>query len=147
MPTDPNTVPTQSPIIAIPEEVAIPLWSGMQRLVQSSKALVVAMAVLAVSWLCYYGKVTGPEALDFTKWLVIAFIGAVAIEDGSQKLITRPDTSGNATRTAMLLQQLLPLFSSLIAPKPPQAQVGDFPPAEQPITPPPAPATPPGAVK
>jgi hypothetical protein len=106
---------TTSPTITIeppPEEPGIPLLSGLSRLLRSSKAIVVCVAIIAIGVLCYLGKLTPELSVDTVKWLIVAFVGAVAIEDGATKITAKSGTS--ATRAAWLMQQLLPVVLGLI---------------------------------
>lgn len=57
----------------------------------SRKAWVLLLAVVGVAALNITGKVTGPEALDFVKWLVGTWFAAVAAEDVAKKMTTNGD--------------------------------------------------------
>jgi hypothetical protein len=63
---------------------------GLKRLLQSSKAWVVAVAMAGVTLLTILGRVTSIEALDAIKWLAITFIGATALEDSARKFALPP---------------------------------------------------------
>lgn len=71
------------------------IWSGVARLVRSSKALVV-LASLAVIWTLFYlGRLDVEVAVNYTQWMIGLFLGAVAIEDGATKLVVRRSSSVN----------------------------------------------------
>ncbi len=96
-----------------PEEPGIPLLSGLSRLLRSSKAIVVVAAIVTLAVLTYFGKVTSEVTVETIKWLVIAFIGAVAVEDGAIKLTQRSGTS--TTLAAWVMQQIMPFISGLLS--------------------------------
>lgn len=62
----------------------------VKALAQSRKAWVLLIAIVAVVGLTAMKMIDGAQALDFVKWLVVAWFGAVAIEDGAQKLMVPP---------------------------------------------------------
>jgi hypothetical protein len=59
---------------------------GIARLYRSSAAIVLMLAVVGVVVMNVVGRIDGPDALDFIKWLVMAFFAKVAIEDGASKI-------------------------------------------------------------
>lgn len=59
---------------------------GIIRLLNSSKSLVVGVAVAGIVLLGALGKLPVDEAVEQIKWLVLALVGATAIEDGARKL-------------------------------------------------------------
>lgn len=58
---------------------------GIARLSRSSAALILALAVIGVIVMNVVGRIEGEVALDFIKWLVMAFFAKIAIEDGAAK--------------------------------------------------------------
>jgi hypothetical protein len=62
----------------------------VKSLAQSRKAWVLLIAIACVSGLAYTGRIDGQVALEFVKWLVTAWFGAVALEDGAHKLMLPP---------------------------------------------------------
>lgn len=52
----------------------------------SRKAWGAALALLVVGGLTLAGKVDGPVAVDFSKWIVGIWISAVAAEDVAKKI-------------------------------------------------------------
>ena len=60
--------------------------AGIKRLLGSSKAIVVLVAILGVILMEVLGRIDGTHALDTIKWLVAALIGATAAEDAASKL-------------------------------------------------------------
>ena len=71
-------------------------------LMQSRKAWVLVAATVVVIVLAVMHFVTGAQALDFVKWLVIAWFGAVAVEDGAQKM-TVPSNVMNVSTAPLQL--------------------------------------------
>lgn len=70
----------------------------VKALAQSRKAWVLLLAVVCVGVLAYVGRIEGQAALDFVKWLVTAWFGAVAIEDSAHKLtLPPPNQNGKDT--------------------------------------------------
>jgi len=63
-----------------------PFVSGLSRLTNSTKAIVVVIAIVCVTVLAYVGKIESAQAVEFLKWALLGFLGAVAIEDGASKL-------------------------------------------------------------
>lgn len=57
----------------------------LKALVTSRKAWILLVCAAGVIALTVAGKATTSEALDFLKWLVAAWFGAVAYEDRSRK--------------------------------------------------------------
>ncbi len=55
------------------------------RLFSSSKAWVVALAVVGIVLLAALGRVSEMQAIEQIKWLVIALLGAQGIEDAAHK--------------------------------------------------------------
>lgn len=83
----PNSINIEIPI---PEPDPAPsIFAGLRRLVGSSKAIVLAVALCAVAVLAYTGQIAGPVALDAILWLVGIFTGAVAAEDIAFKVRSR----------------------------------------------------------
>lgn len=64
----------------------------MSAMLTSRKAWVMVVCVVGAVVLNARGQIDGPQALDFIKWVVGAWLGAVAIEDGAKKLA--PGASG-----------------------------------------------------
>jgi hypothetical protein len=62
-------------------------FNGVQRLLHSSKALVMVVAIIGaiVASLIHGTNVTPQMALDFIKWVVMTFLGATAAEDYAAK--------------------------------------------------------------
>lgn len=59
----------------------------------SRKAWVLILCVVGVVVMNLTGRIDGAAALDFIQWVVSAWLGAVALEDGASKLIPRPAPS------------------------------------------------------
>jgi hypothetical protein len=57
------------------------MLEAINRLLSSRKALMMLAAVIAATTLASLGKVTGTEALEFVKWVVLVWIGAQAAVD------------------------------------------------------------------
>ena len=55
-------------------------------LVRSRKAWVLLLAIVGVVAMNLAGRVAGVEALGFIKWIVAAWLGAVALEDSAAKI-------------------------------------------------------------
>lgn len=62
------------------------LFGGARRLATSSAALLGVLSMAAVIMLAMYGRIEGQSALDFAKWIVIAYFTKVAVEDGAEKI-------------------------------------------------------------
>lgn len=62
------------------------LLSGITRILKSSKGIILLVAIVAVAVLVGMDKVPSADALSFIKWVLAAFFGAVALEDGAEKL-------------------------------------------------------------
>lgn len=60
------------------------------RLLNSSKALVMAVAIAAVCALAYFKLVPATDAMNFVKWVVAAYMAAVGIEDAGAKSAGKP---------------------------------------------------------
>jgi len=125
----------------------VPIWAGLRRLVGSSKAIVVLAALAMACVGVYLGKITGQQALDFCQWIVLGYVGAVAVEDGAAKVravtVAQKGTSPEAIKS--LFESLLPLITMLYGSKPPPAADGADPSVEVNDTEPPPPPTKPGA--
>lgn len=70
------------------EKPASPLpiiGTGLARLLNSSKGIVVIAALGMVTLLTYRGVFTAEQALDFAKWMIGLYLAAIALEDGSSK--------------------------------------------------------------
>jgi hypothetical protein len=65
----------------------------LSALVRSRKAWVLLLAVVGVVAMNLAGRIDGAQALDFVKWLVSAWFGAVALEDAAHKLPMTPPGS------------------------------------------------------
>lgn len=61
-------------------------------LLNSRKAWIAVLSIVAVVALAALGKVDGAGALDFVKWLVSAWIGSVALEDAGTRRAPAADT-------------------------------------------------------
>jgi hypothetical protein len=59
--------------------------SGLKRLAKSSAAIVLALAVTGAIVMAGIGRISGDQALDFIKWLVVAFFLKVGAEDAASK--------------------------------------------------------------
>ena len=55
-------------------------------LLTSKKAIVMLIVVVAVTVLAALSKVQGQAALDFIKWVVMAWLGSQAVVDAAAKL-------------------------------------------------------------
>jgi hypothetical protein len=62
------------------------MLSGIKRLTNSSAAIVLGLAVIGVIVMNVAGRVDGPTALDFIKWLVTFFFAKIAVEDAAAKI-------------------------------------------------------------
>lgn len=65
--------------------------SGVKRLAGSSSALLGLLAIGGVVAMAMYGKIESQSAVDFMKWIVIAYFTKVAVEDGATKLRGVPE--------------------------------------------------------
>jgi hypothetical protein len=97
------------------KESAPSIWDGVKRIVGSSKAIVVMAGIAASVVLAYFQLVTGAEAMEFSKWLILAFIGAVAVEDGALKLRTNGGSSGAAKVASTILSAITPALPAIMA--------------------------------
>ena len=70
----------------------VPLLGGARRLATSSTALLGILAIAAAITMSIYGRIEGQSALDFVKWVVIAYFTKVAVEDGAEKFGTAGKT-------------------------------------------------------
>lgn len=109
------------------------IWDGVKRLVGSSKAIVVMAGIAASVVLAYYHLVTGAEAMEFSKWLILAFIGAVAVEDGALKLRTNGGSSGTAKVASAILSALTPTLPAIMAALTPRAAADQATPPPDPL--------------
>lgn len=67
-------------------------------LARSRKAWVLLVALVGVVVMNALGRVDGAQALSAIKWLVSAWLGAVALEDAALKLpMTPPASAGGAS--------------------------------------------------
>lgn len=55
------------------------------KLASSRKAIVVVLAIVIVGGMGFAHVVEGDKVLEFVKWLVMAWLGAQAYEDGKVK--------------------------------------------------------------
>ena len=53
-------------------------------LTSSKKAIVMSLAIVATVILASVNRITGPQAIDFVKWVVITWIGAQAYQDANK---------------------------------------------------------------
>lgn len=63
--------------------------TGLLRLFKSSKAWVVALALLVLALLAYSGMIPASEVRESIELLVLGFLGATAAEDVAAKLPRR----------------------------------------------------------
>jgi hypothetical protein len=76
---------------------------ALQNLTSSRKAIIVVTVVIGVVVLAAIGRVPQEQAMDFMKWIVVAWLGAQAYEDGAVKAAAIQSTaSGTASRTTMV---------------------------------------------
>jgi len=61
------------------------MLEALRNLISSRKAIVVMMVVVGVVVLAGLGRVQQEQAMEFLKWIVVAWLGAQAYEDGSVK--------------------------------------------------------------
>ncbi len=66
------------------------------RLINSSKAIVMVVAIVAICVLAGLKMIAAPDAVTFVKWVVTAWLGAVALEDAASKS-TSPATEAQAS--------------------------------------------------
>lgn len=73
--------------------------AALERLLKSSKAWVVLLAVVGVIVMNVTGRIDGARALEFIQWIVGIFLGTVAAEDVAAKLRSKKesDSGGNET--------------------------------------------------
>ncbi len=62
------------------------LLGGARRLATSSAGILGVVAIAVALALALRGRVDGQVALDFVKWIVVAYFTKVAVEDGAEKL-------------------------------------------------------------
>lgn len=53
----------------------------------SRKAVVMLVSIACVTVLAALGKVSGSEALEFSKWVVMVWIGAQAVVDATSRAL------------------------------------------------------------
>jgi hypothetical protein len=96
--------------------------NGLQRLLHSSKALVMVFAIIGavVASLVHGSNVTPQMALDFIKWIVMTFLGATAAEDYAAKR-DQPSTVTSEVKAMMAIplieDEAVELESRMAAPK------------------------------
>lgn len=61
------------------------MLDAVKGLLASRKAIVTVLVIVGVVVLAALGKVAADPALEFLKWIVIAWLGAQAYEDGAVK--------------------------------------------------------------
>jgi len=110
---DPEAVTLEIPLPAPPPPDPLKLYSGLLRLLKSSKALVALGAIVVVAVLTYIGKVSVDDALGFFQWIVLGFIGAVAVEDGAAHLSPRGGGISSG-RLGWLMQALMPFLGKVV---------------------------------
>lgn len=54
-------------------------------LVQSRKAWVVLFAIIGAIALAAMNRISAEASLEFVKWVVVAWLGAIAAEDAAEK--------------------------------------------------------------
>lgn len=59
--------------------------NALTGLLSSRKAIIVFVAILAISGLGYAGIVEGDKVIEFVKWVVVSWLGAQAYEDAKIK--------------------------------------------------------------
>lgn len=62
----------------------------VQSLLASRKAWVLLLSIVSVTILTLVGKLTADQALNFVKWVISAWLGAVALEDAADKVQLPP---------------------------------------------------------
>jgi hypothetical protein len=65
----------------------------LKALAKSRKAWVLLIAIVGVIAMNVAGRIDGTQAIDFIKWLVSAWFGAVALEDAALKLPMSPPSN------------------------------------------------------
>jgi len=65
-------------------------------LLASRKAWVLLLCVAGAMVLNAKGQIDGPQALDFIKWVVGAWLAAVAAEDAAKKMAPGTASTGDA---------------------------------------------------
>jgi hypothetical protein len=71
------------------------IGTGVARLVNSTKGIVVIAALGMVTYLTSRGVFTSDQALDFAKWMIGLYLAAVAVEDGARKFGSGRVEAGN----------------------------------------------------
>jgi len=108
-----------------------PWYSGLQRLVGSSKAWVVLAAIVGIVVMNVTGRIEGTQALEAITWVVAVWLGAVAIEDGAHKMQgggnKKLSAGGQAETLARIMQLFTPLLSKLFESEPEKTPEPDFP--------------------
>lgn len=61
------------------------ITKALARLLSSRKAIIVFVAIVAISGLGYAGIVEGDKVVEFVKWVVVSWLGAQAYEDAKVK--------------------------------------------------------------
>lgn len=113
----------------------LPFVSGVHRLTNSTKALVVIVSVLCVTALAYVGRIPASEAVEFLKWALLGFLGAVALEDGAKKMTPSKKVSAiDPVLIQTILTTVSQAFSQLGRSQsiPPPAEAPDTIPPEDP---------------
>ncbi len=114
-----------------------PWYSGLQRLIGSSKAWVVLAAIIGIIVMNVYGQIEGPRALEAITWMVGIWLGAVAVEDGASNLGGRKGPGDSSQYIATLMEMLGSLFETLKPseplPAPEEEAAEPVPPADPPI--------------
>lgn len=76
------------------------IMAGARRLATSSTALLGILAIIGVIVMNVTGRVDSERALDFVKWIVVAYFTKVAVEDGAEKLGAGKRAAESATEPA-----------------------------------------------
>ena len=82
------------------------MLEAIKNLVSSRKALVVVLVVVGVVVLAAVGRVQQEQAMEFLKWIVVAWLGAQAYEDGSVKAAALTSTTAQAPPATVATSQL-----------------------------------------
>jgi hypothetical protein len=83
------------------------IGTGIARLVNSTKGVVVIAALGMVTYLTSQGVFTAEQALDFAKWMIGLYLAAVAVEDGARKFgAGRVEASRSGLELASLMVQV-----------------------------------------
>jgi hypothetical protein len=105
------------------------IGTGIARLVNSTKGIVVIAALAMVTYLASRGVFTAEQALDFAKWMIGLYLAAVAVEDGARKFgAGRVEATRPALQVAAIGAQVVRLrkdVEKLKAPSEPEADDED----------------------